>query len=758
MGWVIDAAGTPLDIADGTTYNVLSQDAPMPDVDAQYATSVDSPADRITSSRYKNRTITLKLVVVGADAAGLETAIGSLQQKVAKLNRDAIVDGDGIGGTLTYTSPTSTTVTFDVCKASVSAEMGWTHTHGTSTTADLVFECWPFGRGAENTPSDHTETTLPVLNFTESSVGGDVPALARLVVDEDQSKDQQMVLYGVRSRHYSADVTAGLFWQCEALTAVGAGATTTSSGYAGTASGSSNNVVYANALTTTYQDLTKSTVVGSALTSVTGSNSTDTFTKSTHGMVNNAQVVLSAKTGGSGLSTTTTYYVVASATNTFQLALTPGGTAVDLGSDVSSVTVTPTTYWTHIGSYRVLVRAQPKSTNTGTVSLRASWAQADVTNYTQGVAASCDAGNWTLVDLGVVSVPVVTTGTQRWELRIQGCSTVSLDDVYLDYIILVPVDEASGVAQVSSNPTTNTQTVADTFDQTAGNLNGKTPSPQTDGNWVESTAGHFAVDASAHNVQRTGTGDSAGVQNGSFAVASSATTGQYAQVLIGFSAAPAAGWTSGLVLRYTDASNWAAAVMYSIGSGHGYCKLLTCVAGSVSERAVGITGGGLYLALVAGSTYTLQAACYTNGRFDMNLYRDGTSQGSLTATNTVLATGGTLASGKVGIVDHYTSGTACTRAFDDFVAGTSLTDAACFAGQSIQFASDSTVRSVASGIWSEQHLEGDQITIPASGKEARPVEVIVKMSRAPLGVSGDEGIDDLSAKLYVQPRYLQLPA
>jgi hypothetical protein len=81
--------------------------------------------------------------------------------------------------------------------------------------------------------------------------------------------------------------------------------------------------------------------IGSALTGVIGTNSNDTFTKTSHGLPNGANVVLSALTGGTGLTQylKSGLFVVNTAANTFQLALAPGGTPVDLGSDVSALTV-----------------------------------------------------------------------------------------------------------------------------------------------------------------------------------------------------------------------------------------------------------------------------------------------------------------------------------------------------------------------------------------------------------------------------------
>lgn len=77
-----------------------------------------------------------------------------------------------------------------------------------------------------------------------------------------------------------------------------------------------------------------------AIAAVTGSNATDTFTKNAHGLANGDLIMLSGLNGGSAIANQRPYYIVASAANTFQLALTPGGAAVDLGSDVIDVTVT----------------------------------------------------------------------------------------------------------------------------------------------------------------------------------------------------------------------------------------------------------------------------------------------------------------------------------------------------------------------------------------------------------------------------------
>jgi hypothetical protein len=78
---------------------------------------------------------------------------------------------------------------------------------------------------------------------------------------------------------------------------------------------------------------------GANITAVTSTGSPDTFTKTAHGLSNGDLIVFSSITGGAGLVAGFPYYVVSTAANTFQAALTSGGAAIDLSSDVSAATV-----------------------------------------------------------------------------------------------------------------------------------------------------------------------------------------------------------------------------------------------------------------------------------------------------------------------------------------------------------------------------------------------------------------------------------
>ncbi len=78
---------------------------------------------------------------------------------------------------------------------------------------------------------------------------------------------------------------------------------------------------------------------GPNITAVSSTGSPDTFTKTSHGLANGTVVVLSAISGGGGLVAGFPYFVIGQTANTFQLALTSGGSAIDLSSDLTSATV-----------------------------------------------------------------------------------------------------------------------------------------------------------------------------------------------------------------------------------------------------------------------------------------------------------------------------------------------------------------------------------------------------------------------------------
>jgi hypothetical protein len=75
---------------------------------------------------------------------------------------------------------------------------------------------------------------------------------------------------------------------------------------------------------------------------VTGSNSSDELTIASNRLFNGDAVYFQAITGGSALSVNVTYYVINKSGNNFQLASTVGGSALNLGSDITAGTLVQT--------------------------------------------------------------------------------------------------------------------------------------------------------------------------------------------------------------------------------------------------------------------------------------------------------------------------------------------------------------------------------------------------------------------------------
>jgi hypothetical protein len=73
--------------------------------------------------------------------------------------------------------------------------------------------------------------------------------------------------------------------------------------------------------------------------SATGTDSDDIITSNAHGFSANQSVRFLTLTGGSNLSASTSYFVRDVTTNTFRVALTAGGTALNLGSDITAATI-----------------------------------------------------------------------------------------------------------------------------------------------------------------------------------------------------------------------------------------------------------------------------------------------------------------------------------------------------------------------------------------------------------------------------------
>jgi hypothetical protein len=345
----VDAANSALDLSAGN-YAVEVFEAPMPQPDVLYASSVDTEGENPASVRFRNRQI--RMVVHCGSAA----AVRDLEMKVAKLIREK--------GTLLYTTVDELPIIFDVLTVDTfDVPVDDTSVLNSYYVVQLGLTCKPFGRGFEVDLGDNSETTLPWLVWTEAAVPGTWIADGRLEIDNDQATAQGWAIWGIRSKNYDSAASAALTFQAESCT-VTSGAVAT--GPAGASGGASNNTVLNNALSSGVWDST--IILG------TGS--------------------------------------------------------------------TPRT--SHVGGYRVFTRVQVPNTNTGTVSVRFQWGtSATNTNTAVSIDPSYEA-SWRILDLGTIDIPAAITGTGGWDGTLQATSTAGGDDIYFDWIMLIPVDESWG--------------------------------------------------------------------------------------------------------------------------------------------------------------------------------------------------------------------------------------------------------------------------------------------------------------------------
>lgn len=238
--------------ADGADWGEAAIEASMAD-----QTIGASPVDY----RIPNRIVTIPLTLVARGAITALTARTRVQQKVGLFQREGgVVKRITAGGGIVYADVVNATL-------ALSSVSGIESRLGIDIDASLVLECRPDFWGSEITLADHTETTLPEITVTETSVGGNYPAgnRVRIVVDDDSAHNQRGLFGGIRSRHYSSDDKAALSYQAEGLQALD---TATSTALAGASGG---NVVRHGTLSTNWTPVLGTTLGGTADLIHTGS-------------------------------------------------------------------------------------------------------------------------------------------------------------------------------------------------------------------------------------------------------------------------------------------------------------------------------------------------------------------------------------------------------------------------------------------------------------------------------------------------------
>lgn len=418
-------------------------------------------------------------------------------------------------------------------------------------------------------------------------------------------------------------------------------------------------------------------------------------------------------------------------------------------------------YLSHIGTYRVFARCQGESGQSTDIDVMLEWSEGDGLRVNRNEPVTLDpswAGSWRLLDLGQVTLREVPSGTQRWTPRVLAKGTSSsTDTVFVDYLLLAPVDEGAGEAAATfSLAAPSTYVAWDGFAHTAGLLAGKTAT----------TGGTWAGVGDADDFATTGLQVSRGAQADT-AVRINYLASDYTSVAVrceigmSQSAGLAGGAYAGLLARYTNASNHLRALLYDTGSSSSQQLL---VQKGVAGVFTNLASVAIPFGYAAGTTHRMILVALTTGQWFVYLTAKGSTSDVLLASgqDAALATGGALATGRVGLADTAGSypSTPPTRYYDNFAAWAPTADAALFASQSLEVRHDRVIREDSTGTyWSPvSSYEGDYLLLPPAGPDDRAIRVIAKASRGVPGEGADSAVDDISARLTATPRFLVVPS
>lgn len=418
----------------------------------------------------------------------------------------------------------------------------------------------------------------------------------------------------------------------------------------------------------------------------------------------------------------------------------------------NEVTVCSTGSQGHIGTLRAWARVYATSTD---VRVRMAWQDGSGPFRPNTYATPVAANAWVDLDLGVITVQQALAGTQQWVGRINALGDVG-DTLDVDFVTLIPAGEGYAKALAPQTFETITAfTARDEFDQSAGNLTGKTL--PVGGTWSNAgAAGDLAVEATGHTAQRTATNDT-DLHSGRFEIAGTATfTDTLVQVDVESSLAGTS-YGMGVHARYVDTNNWLIAAVRSGGStSMGELSVSKKVAGSVTRLAAAYS---LPFAISDATFYSIRLLADAAGRWFVWVWQTGGSvfAPSYGGVDTDLKTGGALASGKVGIYDAQ-GPVAATRSYDNFFVSVPQANEVLYSGRQAQIRSDSAFRQDSTGTYNgplPTGLRGTYPTIPPAGAENRTTRLAARSLRNnPEEVSNANVTDSLSVQALITPRFL----
>lgn len=421
---------------------------------------------------------------------------------------------------------------------------------------------------------------------------------------------------------------------------------------------------------------------------------------------------------------------------------------------------------THVGTFHVFARMWNQHQNN---YVRLTW---------QDGEGPVRANPWTIptplqqfvdVDLGIITLTTAITGTQKWSGTIEAYNSIgpglTLD---VDYIYLVPAQEGYAEARAAyaySSP--GTLSARDEFASiTAGTALNARVAP-TGGTWATSgsTTDFTAADlpTGMETMTRATTADSG---SGRFAILGATS---YTNVEVGvdlyFNAHPTANvFQTTVIARYVDASNFV-----FVNWNHGLdgtslsftdWSVSKVVAGSSTVLAYGPIEGMPIPSI--NTWYTMRLVVYATGFGVAQMVFNDTPIVTAKFSDSALATGGALATGKPGFVDYSTeTAPTITRYFDNFYVATPAAEPiAVYSGRTAEIRSTVAIRPDSTGTYygDVPGYRGSRFYPPPAGTRSRKTRIAVMARRNDVTEMADDQIaDSTTISAYYVPRFVNVP-
>ncbi len=363
-------------------------------------------------------------------------------------------------------------------------------------------------------------------------------------------------------------------------------------------------------------------------------------------------------------------------------------------------------------------------------------------------------GSFVELDLGTITVTPAKAGTQKWLGQIEAYSTntAAADVLHIDYLVLIPVLEGYGQARGPNSSSAGTIAAFDNF--TSGTLSGSlnTRTPAAGAAWATSGA---ATDwtVAAGEVTRASTGDAEprfGVLGSTLENSRVVVQAQLDQFAVTGTV------TLTAIVRWTNASNYAFVNVIRKYPKQNYPVI-----------QIGVVVAGV-------TTILAEKKTYATNTINLEVSLTATVDGTLTAqvsgtapavtlsgTHSSLATAGTLVTGKAGVADKSTVGSAVTRHISSVAVAQLPAIPYCIQpNRTIEFRSDSTLTADGTGTYYGQSplARGQRFYVPPAGQEGRTSRVIVKADRNDLEAADQQTIADAcTAQCFVTPRIVAVP-